>query len=121
MVFLYALIGVLGAAATIFTVQNPDPVAVNFLAWRSVAMPLSLLLLLAVFLGLVISSISAFAKQIELKFKLRDSPAHMAMRQGDFGLLRWLDTYVFLIRANGELQRLHRKWLGEDMGALSAM
>ena len=71
MVFLYALIGVLGAAATIFTVQNPDPVAVNFLAWRSVAMPLSLLLLLAVFLGLVISSISAFAKQIELKFKIR--------------------------------------------------
>jgi polar amino acid transport system substrate-binding protein len=60
-------------------------------------------------------------QQIELKFKLRDSPAHMAMRQGDFGLLRWLDTYVFLIRANGELQRLHRKWLGEDMGALSAM
>ena len=71
MVFLYALIGVLGAAAMIFTVQNPDPVAVNFLAWRSVAMPLSLLLLLAVFLGLVISSISAFAKQIELKFKIR--------------------------------------------------
>jgi hypothetical protein len=26
-----------------------------------------------------------------------------------------------LIRANGELQRLHRTWLGEDMGELSAM
>jgi polar amino acid transport system substrate-binding protein len=60
-------------------------------------------------------------KNIELKFKLRDSPAHMAMRQGDFALLHWLDTYVFLIRANGELQRLHRSWLGEDMGVLSAM
>jgi polar amino acid transport system substrate-binding protein len=61
------------------------------------------------------------AQAIELKFKLRNSPAHMAMRQGDFGLLRWLDTYIFLIRANGELQRLHRTWLGEDMGELSAM
>jgi polar amino acid transport system substrate-binding protein len=60
-------------------------------------------------------------KNIELKFKLRDSPAHMAMRQGDFALLQWLNTYVFLIRANGELQRLHRTWLGEDMGVLSAM
>ena len=60
-------------------------------------------------------------KEIELKFKLRNSPAHMAMRQGDFGLLHWLDTYVFLIRANGELQRLHRTWLGEDMGHLEAM
>jgi polar amino acid transport system substrate-binding protein len=61
------------------------------------------------------------AQAIELKFKLRNSPAHMAMRQGDFGLLRWLDTYIFLIRGNGELQRLHRTWLGEDMGELSAM
>src|SRR3954453_14545773 len=61
------------------------------------------------------------AKEIELKFKLRDSPAHMAMRQGDFGLLHWLNTYIFLIRANGELQRLHRTWLGEDMGHLEAM
>ena len=60
-------------------------------------------------------------KNIELKFKLRDSPAHMAMRQGDFALLQWLNTYIFLIRANGELQRLHRTWLGEDMGTLSAM
>ncbi|MBV9113313.1 MAG: transporter substrate-binding domain-containing protein [Hyphomicrobiales bacterium] len=58
---------------------------------------------------------------IELKFKLRDSPAHMAMRQGDFALLHSLDTYIFLIRTNGELQRLHCKWLGEDMGNLSAM
>jgi len=60
-------------------------------------------------------------KNIELKFKLRNSPAHMAMRQGDFALLQWLNTYVFLIRNNGELQRLHRAWLGEDMGELSSM
>jgi uncharacterized integral membrane protein len=71
MVFLYALIGVLGAAALIFTVQNPEPVSVNFLNWRTIAMPLSLLLLLAVFLGILVASISAFAKQIELKLKIR--------------------------------------------------
>jgi uncharacterized integral membrane protein len=71
MVFLYTLFGVLGAAAMIFTVQNPDPVSVNFLNWRSVGMPLSLLLLLAVFLGIVVASVSAFAKQIELKLRIR--------------------------------------------------
>jgi polar amino acid transport system substrate-binding protein len=60
-------------------------------------------------------------KSIELKFKLRSSPAHMALRQGDYGLLQWLNTYVWLIRMNGELQRLHKTWLGEDMGELSAM
>src|SRR6266581_3271996 len=71
MVFLYALIGVLGAATLIFTVQNPDPVSVNFLNWRTVGMPLSLLLLLAVALGMVVASVSAFAKQIELKLRIR--------------------------------------------------
>jgi uncharacterized integral membrane protein len=71
MVFLYTLFGVLGAATLIFTFQNPDPVSVNFLNWRTVGMPLSLLLLLAVFLGIVVTSISAFAKQIELKLKIR--------------------------------------------------
>ena len=34
---------------------------------------------------------------------------------------RMLNTYIFLIRNNGELQRLHRKWLGEDMGELQPM
>jgi polar amino acid transport system substrate-binding protein len=61
------------------------------------------------------------AQEIELKFKLRNSPAHMAVRQGDFELLHWLDTYIFLVRGSGELQRLHRTWLGEDMGELSPM
>ena len=45
----------------------------------------------------------------------------MAVRQGDFELLHWLDTYIFLICGSGELQRLHRTWLGEDMGELSPM
>src|SRR5947199_3293095 len=31
-------------------------------------------------------------KNIELKFKLSNPPAHMAMRQGDFALPQWLDT-----------------------------
>lgn len=58
------------------------------------------------------------SRGIALKFKLRDSPSHMAVRQGDFALLQWLNTYIFFIRTDGELQGLHRKWLGEDMGTL---
>ena len=71
MVFLYVLIGVFGAAAWIFTIQNPDPVSVNFLNWQTVEMPLSLLLLLAVAVGIVVASVSAFATQIQLKLKIR--------------------------------------------------
>jgi polar amino acid transport system substrate-binding protein len=58
-------------------------------------------------------------KQIELKFKLRNSPAHMAVRQGDYGMIQWLNTYIWVIKQNGELDRLHQKWLGEKMGELT--
>jgi polar amino acid transport system substrate-binding protein len=57
----------------------------------------------------------------ELKFKLRNSPAHMAVRQGDFQLLHWLDTFVFFIKGNGELNRLHKTWLGEPMGDIPVL
>jgi polar amino acid transport system substrate-binding protein len=60
-------------------------------------------------------------RETELKFKLRDSPAHMAVRQGDFQLLHWLDTFVFSIKGNGELNRLHQTWLGEPMGNIPLM
>jgi polar amino acid transport system substrate-binding protein len=60
-------------------------------------------------------------RETELKFKLRNSPAHMAVRQGDFQLLRWLDTYIFFINGNGELNRLHKTWLGEAMGDIPVL
>ena len=74
-------------------------------------------------LNTVASSISAKSpeKGIELKFKLRDSPAHMAVRQGDFQLQHWLDTFIFFVKANGQLQGLHRKWLNEDMGTIPVL
>jgi uncharacterized integral membrane protein len=71
MVFIYVLVGILGAGALLFAVQNTEPVTVNFLDWRSVGMPLSFLLLLSVFVGVVFASVSGFAKQIELKLKIR--------------------------------------------------
>ena len=71
MVFLYVLFGVLGAGAMIFSVQNTEPVTVNFLNWRTVGMPLSFLLLSSVFVGVIFTSVSAFATQIELKLKIR--------------------------------------------------
>jgi polar amino acid transport system substrate-binding protein len=60
-------------------------------------------------------------RETELKFKLRNSPAHMAVRQGDFELLHWLDTYIFFIKGNGELNRLHKTWLGEPMGDIPVL
>jgi uncharacterized integral membrane protein len=71
MIFVYVLIAFLGAAAMAFAVQNPDPVTVSFLNSRTASLPLSLLLLLSAFVGVVFASVSGFAREIELKLKVR--------------------------------------------------
>lgn len=78
MVFVYVLIALLGAGAMAFAVQNPDPVAVTFLGSRTVGLPLSLLLLLSVFVGIVFASVSGFAREIELKLKIRQLDKRIA-------------------------------------------
>ncbi len=71
MVFLYVLIGLVGAMALVFTVQNPDPVTLTFLNWRTTPLPQSLLLLLSAFVGVVCAAVSGFAQQFQLKRKIR--------------------------------------------------
>ncbi|MGH7318929.1 MAG: transporter substrate-binding domain-containing protein [Candidatus Rokuibacteriota bacterium] len=55
------------------------------------------------------------AKNIELKFVIRLSPAHIAIRQGEPDLLRWLDTFIFFHKLNGNINKLHEKWFNEKM------
>lgn len=71
MLFLYVVIGILGAATLIFTVQNSAPVAVRFLDWQTGSFPLSFVILFAVSLGLIVASISSFAQRINLERKIR--------------------------------------------------
>lgn len=71
MIFVYLLVAILGAAAMTFAVQNLDPVAVTLLGSQTVSLPLSLLLMLSVFVGIVFASVSGFAREIELKLKVR--------------------------------------------------
>lgn len=55
---------------------------------------------------------------LENKFVIRTSPAHMGVRQGEFNLLRWLDTFIFYSKMNGNLEALHQTWMGEGMQPL---
>jgi uncharacterized integral membrane protein len=71
MVLVYLVIGVLGAAAMAFAVQNPDPVTVSLLKSRTVSLPLYLLLLMSAFAGVLFASVSGFAREIELKLTIR--------------------------------------------------
>jgi polar amino acid transport system substrate-binding protein len=60
-------------------------------------------------------------KEFDFKFALRRAPAHVTMRMGEHNLLRWVDTFIFQNTLNGELDKLHIKWLGGPMQPLPSL
>ncbi|MGE0769903.1 MAG: transporter substrate-binding domain-containing protein [Hyphomicrobiaceae bacterium] len=60
-------------------------------------------------------------KEFETKFVIRRSPCHMGVKMGEFALLQWLNSFIFFNTMNGELDRLHKKWLGMSMPALPTL
>lgn len=54
-------------------------------------------------------------KEFDFKFALRRAPAHVTVRMGEHNLVRWIDTFIFQNTLNGEIDKLHVKWLGGPM------
>ena len=52
---------------------------------------------------------------IEKKFVLLRQPNGITMRQNQFNLHRWVNTFVYYIKNNGELAALHQKWFGTPL------
>ena len=61
------------------------------------------------------------SKEFDRKFVIRRSPAHMGVRMGEHNLVRWLDGFIFFNTMNGELDRLHRKYLDMPMDPLPTL
>ncbi len=55
---------------------------------------------------------------IEKKFVLLRQPNGITMRQNQFNLHRWVNTFVYYVKNNGELEALQRKWFGQPFGDL---
>jgi polar amino acid transport system substrate-binding protein len=60
-------------------------------------------------------------KEFELKFTIRRSPAHMGVRMGEHNLLQWMNSFIFFNMMNGEIDRLHKKWLGMPLAPLPTL
>jgi polar amino acid transport system substrate-binding protein len=60
-------------------------------------------------------------KEFDLKFVIRPSPGHMAVKMGESNMLQWLNSFIFFNKTNGELNKLHMKWLGRPMDPLSSL
>ena len=78
MILIYLLMALVGAAAAVFAIQNPTPVAVTFLAWQTGGMPLSLVILLSAVAGIVLASVAGLAQHIRLRLRVRQLEARLA-------------------------------------------
>jgi polar amino acid transport system substrate-binding protein len=62
-------------------------------------------------------------KHFETKFFLENGGDFYAIgvKRGDPDLLRWLDTFVYFHRENGDLSRIYQKYVGAPLGPLPSL
>ena len=58
-------------ALVVLTVQNPNPVSVQFLSWEAQQVPVIVIVLISLSSGVIISSVLGLIKQSKLKNKIR--------------------------------------------------
>jgi uncharacterized integral membrane protein len=78
MVAVYLLMALLGAAAAVFAVQNIDPVVIRFLVWRIEGTPLSLVIMLSIMVGIVLTSLVGFVRHWKLRSRIRQLENQLA-------------------------------------------
>jgi polar amino acid transport system substrate-binding protein len=54
----------------------------------------------------------------ETKFVLRHQPNGITLRRGQTDLLQWVNTFIYFIKNNGELDAIHQKWLNAPLPEL---
>ncbi len=54
----------------------------------------------------------------EVKMVLRHQPNGITLRRGQTALLQWVNTFIYYIKNNGELDGICRKWLGTPLPEL---
>jgi polar amino acid transport system substrate-binding protein len=57
-------------------------------------------------------------KNYEVKIVLRELHFGIGVRRGQTELLQWLNTFIYTIKNNGELEAISRKWRELPLGTL---
>ncbi|MBB3610832.1 transporter substrate-binding domain-containing protein [Rhizobium sp. BK602] len=53
-------------------------------------------------------------KPVSLAFLIRQSPAHVAVKQGEQNFLNWINTFLFYHNMNGDLAKLQKTFFKEE-------
>jgi polar amino acid transport system substrate-binding protein len=56
--------------------------------------------------------------EYEYKFVLRHQPNGITLRRDQVELHQWINTLIYFIKNNGELDAIHRKWLNAPLPEL---
>ena len=59
--------------------------------------------------------------KIETKFIIKESPAFIGIKKGNFDLLQWVNVFILHKTLGGNLDRLSRKWLGQKLPPLPSL
>ncbi len=73
--------------------------------------------------GLATTTLKSFiamnpAGNYEAKFTLRHQPNGITLRRGQADLHQWVNTFIYYVKNNGELDAICRKWLGTPLPEL---
>lgn len=52
---------------------------------------------------------------IERKFILLQQPNGITMRKDQWNLHQWVNTFVYFVKNNGELEAIHQRWFGKPL------
>ena len=59
--------------------------------------------------------------KIETKFIIKESPAFIGIKKGNFDLLQWVNVFILHKTLGGNLDTLSRKWLGQKLPPLPTL
>jgi polar amino acid transport system substrate-binding protein len=57
-------------------------------------------------------------RKLEIKIPFGADLAHMGVRAGEFGMLQWLNSFIYVHKGNGDLNELTLKWLNVPVADL---
>ena len=58
---------------------------------------------------------------VETKFIIKESPAFIGVKKGNFDLLQWVNVFILHKKLGGDLNGLSEKWLGQELPDLPAL
>lgn len=58
---------------------------------------------------------------VETKFIIKESPAFIGVKKGNFDLLQWVNVFILHKKLGGQLNAFSEKWLGQKLPPLPAL